>query len=250
MASNLINILLTVNYAASYHDSVGSDKSTAKIKYVDKYEDWKSRCPRKNSEHPEYHGLFLKERDGKRIEGDLVEVELEYESNAGETSEVGENPRTKRYEIENVVSEEPLLTHPRYKDLEDKEKLALQMMINGTLEKPDGGLWENDIGAGERQQEAKQKVKQGITSYERPLIVWVERYSDNSLSSVDDAKVGYIDSPPGDPPTSTGKNYKYQGYTATQTDDGKYWNIERRWKQSDRGGWDVKLYTYQSGGGG
>jgi hypothetical protein len=243
MPAKHIDIRQCQNYRWTYHDSVGSDKREGKIFYTDEYDGWTGRCPRKGSEHPDIGGLYLKDRDAKRIEGGLVEVELDYESHEVTTSETGENPRKKRYSIEHTVSEQPLLTHPRYKDFSDEEFLALQMMINGQIEKPDGSLWEDDITEGERQNEAKQKVKSGITSYLKPGIIYVQRYSDSNLESVEDEMVGYIHEAPGSPPASEGKNYLYLGYSADDTDDGRYHNIERRWQQSDSKGWDAELYT-------
>jgi hypothetical protein len=225
--------------------SIASDSSKveSKLKYVDKYDGWEKRCPTMGSEHPDLKRLYLQKMEANRVPGAQVEVSLTY-LNFDETVEY---PGRKagpivRYGMEISVSDEPLLTHPEFQNLDEKEQMALQNMINGTLEKPDGTLWENDITS---DTDALDLVKQGITSWRCPRLIWVQSFTvktSNFNTASATNGMGKIDAPPGGAPSGGSRNYMYIGATATPTEDGNFLNIEKRWELSGPRGWNETLY--------
>ena len=142
------------------------------------------------------------------------------------------------------LSEEPLLTHARYKDVPDAELEALKAIIDGK-DKDDGGAANKDKVTSEYGKELLKKIQRGQTSYYAPKVTWKESWvRDNPVKNAELNKIGNVDSPDGKPPElAGGRTWLLNG--VTQAQEGTAFRIEREWLASDRGGWDEDIYTDQ-----
>ena len=139
------------------------------------------------------------------------------------------------------LSEEPLLSHQRYADLEEDEVEALQAIISGKDTDEAGGAYKDQISS-ELGQEALEKVQRGQVSYYSPRVTWRASFvRDNEVRNSDLNKIGEIDNPDGPAPSlAQGRDWLLNG--VTQTQEGRSFRIEKEWLASDRGGWDPDIY--------
>ena len=229
----------------TFDAEIGSNDPQAVRKYRGAFAGWIGRCPQMGSAHPDLPGFIVRRIHAEREPGGLVEVTLSYGPanwNVSYPGRPGGNQQIKRYNTEITTSQEPLLSINRYSSLSTTELEALQQIINGNLVSESGVPWESKVTT-ERGQEALAKIRKGRDSVEIPGLIWVERYMDNSLDSIELDKVGNIDAPPGGAPSGGSRNYLYIGVTAEMSDDGEQYTIERRWRLSGKEGWDPDLYS-------
>ena len=139
------------------------------------------------------------------------------------------------------LSEEPILTHQRYKDLPDAEVDALKALVDGK-DKDDSGAPYKDKVKSVRGKEVLKKILRGQTSYYSPKVTWREGWTrDNPVKNSELNKIGEVSSPGGEPPElAGGRTWLLNG--VTQTHEGNSFRIEREWLASDRGGWDEDIY--------
>jgi hypothetical protein len=194
--------------------------------------------PRPNTIHPEIGFISVAQSTVNFTEGDLAEITCQY---------AGAEP--KEDEKENAVytmglslSEEPLLSHKRYKDLPAKELEALQLIQSGK-DKDDQGNKLRDKVESQRGKEALKKFERGQTSYYSPRVSWKESWVRNKeVKATELNNIGKIDEPLGPVPSlASGRNWLLNG--VTQTQEGKAFRIEMEWLASDRGGWDAEIYN-------
>jgi hypothetical protein len=139
------------------------------------------------------------------------------------------------------LSEEPILTHHRYKDLPEAEVEALKAIVDGK-DKDDGGAAYKDKVKSDRGKEALKKILRGQSSYYSPKVTWRESWTrDNEVKNSELNKIGEVANPDGNPPAlSGGRTWLLNG--VSQTHEGKSFRIEREWLASDPGGWDEDIY--------
>lgn len=229
----------------TFDAEIGSNDPSAVRKYRGAFDGWIGRCPQMGSGHPDLPGFIVRRIHAEREPGGLVEVTLSYGPanwNVSYPGRPGGNQQIKRYDIEVTGSEESLQTHPRYTSLSETELNALREIIGGNTYQENGAKWETQVTSS-KGLECLGKIKKAVVSFIDPGIIWVERYVDTDLNGLEMDKVGNIDSPPGGAPTGGARNYLYMGATANMSDDGKQYNIERRWRLSGRKGWDPQLYS-------
>lgn len=146
-----------------------------------------------------------------------------------------------REEYSVSLSEEPIETHPRYRDLTEQEQLAIQDLKNGRLKFVSTG---EDTGYYTLVMEDKEskritftgaalelatKIQNGVTSYLDPKKIRRRTYGRNS--PLDDSEdVGKIDD----------DGYLYVGYNQVKTGEG--YEIVKEYQGPGRGGWDEDLY--------
>ena len=255
MSEKKLNVKKTPTHEYEYSVKAGDQKARAGGSYKDDYVGWRGRVPRLGSPHPEDSTMGLVAINAKREEGNQIKVNLEYESYTWEATYPGRpqsEERIRRYDFEIATSEEPLLTHERFEDLDDAERVALSNLINGQETGEDGTNWADQVTS-DLGLHALAKVRKGITHYLEPSFVWVERFSTKNLADIEIAQSGEIMDPPGNAPDPGTRTYLYLGCTGRHTEDGEYHEVERRWKLSGKGGWD-DLYdpnwTLEAGGGG
>ena len=140
------------------------------------------------------------------------------------------------------LSEEPLLSHYRYRDLDDDEVEALKGIASGKDKDDSGNAYKDQITS-LLGKEALKKIMRGQVSYYSPKVTWRESITRNTgVRNTDLNKIGEIDTPSGPAPAlSTSRNWLLNG--VNQTQEGSSFRIEREWLASDRGGWDPDIYT-------
>ncbi len=198
-----------------------------------------SLMPRPGSVHPEVPFVAASQVTAKVTEGDLAEITAVY--TGAENSDEGDSAAPPVYTMGLSLSEEPLLSHIRYEDLEDEEVEALQAISSGR-DTDDTGAANKDKVTSELGLEALAKIRRGQVSYYSPKITWRESFvRDSGVKPSDLNKIGEIDNPSGDPPAlAQDRDWLLNG--VTQTQEGRSFRIEREWLASDRGGWDPDIY--------
>lgn len=195
--------------------------------------------PRPGTAHPEIPFIAVSQATAAFTEGDLAEITCQY-AGAEEKPEEDEKANAV-YTMGLSLSEEPLLSHPRYKGLEATEREAIQLIQAGK-EKDDQGNKLRDMIESDRGKEALTKIDRGQTSYYSPRVVWRESWvRDKPAKAADLNKIGKIDDPSGPAPNLTnGRNWLHNGLTQAQ--EGKSFRLELEWLASDREGWDKDIY--------
>lgn len=198
-----------------------------------------SLMPRPGAVHPEVPFVAVSQVTASVTEGDLAEITCTY---TGAENSDGEEEAHAVYTIGLSLSEEPLLSHLRYKDLEEDEVEALQAIAGGKETDDSGAAYKDKIES-ELGLEALAKIQRGQVSYYSPKITWRESFvRDKGVKTSELNKIGEIDDPSGDPPLlAQDRNWLLNG--VTQTQEGRSFRIEREWLASDRGGWDPEIYT-------
>ena len=204
------------------------------------HRDWAVRLmPRPGTPHPEIPFITVHQVSASFGEGDLAEILCDY-AGAEEKDQASEKANAV-YSMGLSLSEEPLLSHRRYKYLPDKEREALQQIQSGK-DKDDQGNKLRDKVESELGREALAKVERGQTSYYSPRVTWRESWVRNKpVSAAELNDIGKISSPLGPAPTlSGGRTWLLNG--VTQTQEGNSFRIELEWLASDPGGWDPDIY--------
>jgi hypothetical protein len=195
--------------------------------------------PRPGSPHPEVPFVALDSATARVSEGDLAEITVHY---AGAEPKEPENEKASAtYSMGLSLSEEPLLSHPRYKDLPEAEVEALKAIAGGK-DKDDAGAPLKDKVQSDLGKEALAKIQRGQVSYYSPKVTWRESWvRDKAAGAAELNKIGGIDTPSGPAPElAQGRNWLRNG--VTQTQEGASFRIEVEWLASDRGGWDPDIY--------
>jgi len=196
--------------------------------------------PRPGTVHPDVSIISVDTATAKVLEGDLAEITCNYAGAEAKTED--EEKATATYTMGLSLSEEPLLSHYRYKDLSDTEVQALKNIAAGK-DKDDSGAAYKDQVTSTRGKEALKKIMRGQVCYYSPRVTWRESTTrDTGVRESDLNKIGRIDTPTGPVPTlASNRNWLLNG--VTQTQEGRSFKVEREWLASDRGGWDPDIYT-------
>ena len=195
--------------------------------------------PRPGTPHPQEIPFISVDNASAQVsEGDLAQITCNY---AG-TDNSDNDPAKTSYTLGLSLSEDPLLSHKKFKDLAEAEIEALQAIIGGKDKDASGSPHKDKVTsiAGKK---ALAKIQRGQTSYYSPKVTWRQAtVKKASAASSDVRKIGEIDEPDGrQPALEGGRNWLYNG--VTQTQEGGSYRIEREWIASDRGGWDPDIYT-------
>lgn len=194
--------------------------------------------PRPGTPHPEIPFITLDNASAQVSEGDLAQITCNYAGTENTTND----PSKTTYTLGLSLSEEPLLSHKKFKDLDAAEVEALQAIISGK-DKDSSGTPYKDKVTSTLGLKALAKIQRGQTSYYSPKVTWRQAtVRKTSAASSDVNKIGRIDEPDGRQPTlPDGRDWLFNG--VTQTQEGSSYRIEREWIASDRGGWDPDIYT-------
>ena len=193
--------------------------------------------PRPGTPHPEISFISVDNASAQVSEGDIAQITCSY---AG-TDNTDNEPNKTTYTLGLSLSEEPLLSHKKLRDLEVNEVEALQAIISGKDKDSSGASYKDKVTS-DLGKKALEKIQRGQTSYYSPKVTWRQAtVRKASAASSDLQKIGKIDEPDGmQPSLSDGRNWLYNG--VTQTQEGGSYRIEREWIASDRGGWDEDIY--------
>lgn len=193
--------------------------------------------PRPGTPHPEIPFISVDNATAQVSEGDIAEITCNY---AG-TDNTTNDPSKTTYTLGLSLSEEPLLSHKKFKDLADTEIEALQAIISGKDKDSSGSAYKDKVTstAGKK---ALAKIQRGQTSYYSPKVTWRQATVRKASAAASDvSKIGKIDEPDGRQPNlGDGRTWLFNG--ATQTQEGNSYRIEREWIASDMGGWDTDIY--------
>jgi hypothetical protein len=193
--------------------------------------------PRPGSIHPDVPFVSISQSTAAITEGDLAVITCVY---SGAENKEDEKANAV-YTMGLSLSEEPILTHLRYKDLDSKERDNLQMILAGK-EKDDEGTKLKDKIESDLGKEVLGKIERGQTSYYSPRVTWRESWVRDKPAKADELNdIGNISDPLGPVPSlAGGRDWLLNG--VTQTQDGKAFRLEMEWLASDRGGWDPEIY--------
>lgn len=194
--------------------------------------------PRPGTAHPDISFISVDNVTAQVSEGDIAQITCNY---AG-TDNATNDPAKTTYSIGMSLSEEPLLSHKKFKDLSAEEKEALQAISSGKDKDSSGAPYKDKVtsAAGKK---ALEKIQRGQTSYYSPKLTWRQStVRKASAASSDVSKIGQIDNPDGRQPTP-GDGRTWLLNSVTQTQEGSAYRIEREWITSDAGGWDTDIYN-------
>jgi hypothetical protein len=250
MSTNLGPVVkrnIRLEYDATWEYEVGLDKdsATSELAYEDNFDGWEQRLPILKSEHPDIRNLKLVKIKAKLQEGGKIRVALSYSAAAIDVPgfENG-GSRTQRFGCEPGLSEEPIMTFAKLKDIDDQSRDALSNFLNSNRSQLDYDIAVEAIGADPLALLALEKIRKGQDGYRTPSMIWIQRRKLRSLASLPTEKIGKIDNPPGDPPTGPpDSNWMYLAPIISPTEDGDAWDVEERWEQSYEGGWDEFFYA-------
>jgi hypothetical protein len=241
MSERKIAVIKGFNPTWTYDASLGESKAVATLAYDDDFTGWSQRVPALGSTHPDLEGLVLVNIQAVRREGGLITVTLKFESYSWTASypgrPAGENS-VRRYDIELATTEEPLFKNGRYALLSNAELKALGQIVNGQETDAQGNQLEDQVTS-EEGLECLAKIRRGQTHNLKQGLVWTERFITDDLADLQLAKFGLIDEPPGGAPTDSSSNYLYLGGVARNSEDGDFWEVERKWQHGE---WDVDIY--------
>ena len=193
--------------------------------------------PRPGSAHPDYPFMSAVNASVSYDEADIADITVKY---AGVEAAYGDKQYA-QYSLGLSLTEEPLLSHKRYKDLSTTEKEAITL-IGGGKDKDDQGRKLRDKVTSVLGKEALAKIDRGQTSYYSPRVTWKQSYASSLPAQWDDMKdIGNISEPEGPCPELVNRNWLKNG--VTQTQDGKSYRLENEWLLSDREGWDAVIYN-------
>lgn len=196
--------------------------------------------PRPGTTHPEISFITLDSVSAQVSEGDIAEITCNY---AGTDNEDNDEAKTS-YTLGLALSEEPLLSHKRFRDLVETEKEALLAIIGGKDKDASGSLYKDKVTSA-LGKKALQKILRGQTSYYSPKVTWKQAtVRKASAVSGDVKKIGQTDNPDGRQPNlSDGRTWLLN--SVTQTQEGSAYRVEREWISSDAGGWDTDIYDLE-----
>lgn len=214
-------------------------KWTAKLTFLCHRNSAISLTPRPGTPHPEIAFVSVIKSSIAYSEGDVAEISCEY---SGAEDNVANEKVNATYSTGLSVSEEPLLSHRRYKMLPEFEVEALRFIIAGK-DKDEEGNKMRDFIESEKGLEALAKIERGESSYYSPKITWKEKWvRKHGVASIELYKVGCIDTPSGPAPgLGSMRNWLRNG--VTQNQEGKSYTIEMEWLASNPGGWDPDIYV-------
>lgn len=138
-----------------------------RIVYTDNQEGWNTRCPSIGSAYPDDAALRLKKISMEGMEGDMVRVTLYYELPRETSFEFGGGEEVE-YSMDYSCSEQPLLTHPNFQDIDGEEKDALMAMASGASPKDTFGKEDKvieDVVKSEAGKKAMEKMRKGQVSF-------------------------------------------------------------------------------------
>ena len=209
--------------------------------YEDWEEGWTRRCPTLGSPFDDDARLRLKKISSRRIPGGLVEVSLYYELPRETSFEFG-GAEEAEYSMDYSCSEQPLLTHPKFKGLSEEEQDALMAVAGGASPKDTFGKDEKvieDVVKSEDGKLALELLRKGQISYLCPGGVFSVTSTVTALSLSGVGKKGSPGS--GAPAVGGGYNWLKDGVSGRKTGSGN-WRQTISWRLSGPDGWRDEIY--------
>jgi hypothetical protein len=171
------------------------------------------------------------------------------------------------YALRAQSSDAPIYEHPKFRDLDQREKIALGKLLSGEWSYTedtvfDPGEYVVSISGTEpliiktpnpiQSDEAKDfaiRIAQGVSTYRKAGYTWTKRW--DSRQKLDDeilSEIGKKETQmPGQPPTPDGRDWMLVSAQMEQVGEdgstGIIYNNELIYELSDDGGWDTFLYA-------
>lgn len=219
----------------------GELSAVGRAVYEDWEEGWTRRCPTLGSPFDDDARLRLKKISSRRIPGGLVEVSLYYELPRETSFEFGGAEETE-YSMDYSCSEQPLLTHPKFRGLSEEEQDALMAVAGGASPKDTFGKDEKvieDVVKSEDGKLALELLRKGQISYLCPGGVFSVTSTVTALSLSGVGKKGSPGS--GAPAVGGGYNWLKDGVSGRKTGSGN-WRQTISWRLSGPDGWRDEIY--------
>jgi hypothetical protein len=188
------------------------------------------------------------------IEGDLAQVTCEY-GGFQDGDDPDDTSKVKyTYELGIVTNEEPIESHPNYKDVDDEELVIIQNVKSGKYQLVAGEEYKytniSDAGDDEEYEitstegrELIDFISKGVESYLAPSQIWRATFTSKKLPSASILNsVGKVTSAEGAPTISSGRNWLFLGCNVSE--ENKIYTISYEWMLSGAGGWSDELYDY------
>ena len=169
------------------------------------------------------------------------------------------------YTMKSTTTSEPIDTHPNFVNFAGDG----QNPRNGAVFEPDGSfrkfthkLSDQDVVWGDARNAkgdigvaGEQNWYAGVSAYLEASGVWTKSFKSNRTPTLEG--LGRISTPDGEPPEVEGRNWLYNGFTATFTSPAKgdrnrkiKGDITMEWMMSGRRGWDKDIYGESAPDGG
>jgi hypothetical protein len=205
--------------------------------------------------------LLTKALSVSSVEGGYVNLEMEFNGfGSGSFDNESAVIPVPTYSKRGVLYEAPLDEHHKWKSLDDTDKFALGLLINGSAvcspdftgvgsygEAGTWAAWEDDSGpivlSGDALEFAK-RIAQGKVTFKAASYEYTHRWESNSgVSAATMNDLGKISTPSGSPPTpGTGRNWLMVGVNEEQAGAGNYrFTNELVYLLSEEGGHDSFL---------
>ena len=192
--------------------------------------------------------------------GDIVTIQVDFAGS--QTAQYGfgegEEPQDPTYRLEGRLSEKPLSEHPKWAELVEGNKNALQLLLNDELVWIYDAVFTNDwilcrrsgddLVASDYELTSENAIAfanmiaKGIKTYIAPTVTWTETTSGNSpMTSSEISKLGKISTPRGNPPDAEGTR-NWMLTSASQEQRGTLYQTQLEWTMSEKDGWSEFLY--------
>ena len=123
--------------------------------------------PRPGTPHPEIPFISVDNATAQVSEGDIAQITCNY---AG-TDNTTNDPNKTSYTLGLSLSEEPLLSHKKFRDIDEDELEALQAIISGKDKDSSGTPYKDKVESAVGKK-ALEKIQRGQTSYYSPKVTW------------------------------------------------------------------------------
>lgn len=201
-----------------------------------------SGAPAVGTAHPEYTFLFLDTLEVSHDGGEMLELVGSYVGANlvnGDVLDV-----VPEYALDVQLAEEPIETDPYYTDTLSAAQIlkAKRLAENPKLNDDNEPEAPDTTGWPAKQVQLYDDLSNGLQAVRDPRVTWTESKLYSALPSLGD--IGEIDTPPGPVPTvASGRNWLLSGYSARVKAGDLFWEVNRTWDLSGRGGWDTRFYS-------
>jgi len=235
-------------------------KWSGSLSFICHGEDAVTLMPAKGASCPEVGFSFmgLDSVSVATLEGGLKQVTCKYAA-GGESGDFGfDDPTTTgRSELAISVSEEPLETNSRYKEVSEEDLYKIQDLKSGRykvlppvegeptkyVQRVDGEGVKEISFSEELAAELASKITRGFTTYlQANQIYRLTVVSNSEVSAAKLNKVGKITSAPGAPEVGGSRNWLFMGVTSTN-EGNRAFTHTFEWRLSDVSGWDEDIYS-------
>lgn len=220
----------------------GEITAVGRMVFTDVEEGWMGRCRPIGTPFEDDVRMRMKKISMKRLDGGMVEVTEYYELPRNANFELG-GVEEAEYDVDYSCMEQPLLTHPLFKNLPEEEQDALMAVAGGATPKDtfsDDGKVIQDAIKSEAGKKALEKLRKGMISFLSPGGTFSVTQTQGSISL---AGVGKKGSPAaGAPAVPSGCNWLFYGIRGRKTGGNGQWRVTRTWMVSGQGGWDTDVY--------